>query len=388
MKKTTVIGSLLLGASIAAGGAHASVKLTIKQQQNLPRIVGGAVATPGDRPWMGSLQLDGEHFCGGSLIAERWVLTAAHCVEDLTAADRASFSVRLNFTDLGTDFDGESHRVEAVYAHPGYANGQAKDIALLRLATAASPMVAPLELASPDIISAAGQPGDVASVSGWGNTLSDDEYYPQLLQEVTVPLVSNAVCNKPVSYDGEVQSTELCAGFARGGSDSCQGDSGGPLVVRHEGSFHQVGVVSWGDGCALPNKYGVYARVASFRNWIGNTMAKSAGDDTDDTAGTLEIKSGELVGDLRGAQDSERVFELVVPPNSRLLWVDILGGQGDADLYLRYGKVPTTTDYDFAPFLGGNREHVLRRRPRAGRWYIMVHGYEEFSGVELMGVAR
>merc|ERR1711991_1128309 len=107
-----------------------------------------------------------------------------------------------------------------------------------------------------NIMLAAGKPGSVATVSGWGNqsTITDD--FPNMLQKVQVPLVSNEVCNSTEAYGGQVQNTEMCAGLAQGGKDSCQGDSGGPLVIRQNGDYVQAGIVSWGDGCAQPNKYG------------------------------------------------------------------------------------------------------------------------------------
>jgi len=88
------------------------------------------------------------------------------------------------------------------------------------------------------------------------------------LQEVDVPIVSNATCN--TSYGGEITANMICAGYAQGGKDACYGDSGGPLFVPDETGtgWVQVGVVSWGEGCALPNYYGVYARVSRYQSWI------------------------------------------------------------------------------------------------------------------------
>ena len=94
------------------------------------------------------------------------------------------------------------------------------------------------------------------------------------MRRVGLEIVSNEACNAPSAYAGGITSGMLCAGFRAGGKDSCQGDSGGPLVVSDgSGGFYQAGVVSWGEGCGTPNKYGVYTRVSSYQTWIADQMA-------------------------------------------------------------------------------------------------------------------
>ena len=107
-------------------------------------------------------------------------------------------------------------------------------------------------------------------ISGWG-TLSSGGQQPNTLQEVTVPLVSNSVCE---SAYGSVHASMLCAGFKQGGKDSCQGDSGGPLVCIYGGKHYIEGATSFGEGCAAPGKYGVYAKVRHLRTFIDNTISQ------------------------------------------------------------------------------------------------------------------
>lgn len=384
----------------------ADIQLKLKQQNNLNRIIGGEATPAGERPWMASLQSDGYHFCGGSVIARRWILTAAHCVEGGAEQNPSSVQVQVNVNDLSNSGEGEKHTVAKIYSHPGYAQGEAADIALLYLASEISETVPTLALADANLMSEGATAGTNATVSGWGNTSINGENFPDIMQQVQLPLVSNEVCNSEPAYNGQIQNTELCAGFAEGGKDSCQGDSGGPLTVFYNGQENQVGVVSWGDGCALPNKYGVYARVASFKTWVDNTMAgnvttpptdpDSPNDNPTDPTPTDPstppadgvLTSGQLIAGLSGAQNSEAHFTIEVPEGAKILWVDIRGENGDADVYIKRGQEARLDDFDYAPFLDGSNEHKLVRRPRAGTWHIMVHGYADYGDLELMVFAR
>lgn len=107
-----------------------------------------------------------------------------------------------------------------------------------------------------------------AVITGWG-ALTNDGPTPNALQEATVKLIDSDTCNRKEVYDGDITPRMLCAGYLEGGVDACQGDSGGPLVTPDSRlMWYLVGIVSWGDECAKPNKPGVYTRVTYFRDWI------------------------------------------------------------------------------------------------------------------------
>ncbi|XP_041427111.1 trypsin [Xenopus laevis] len=158
-------------------------------------IIGGATCAKNSVPYIVSLN-SGYHFCGGSLITNQWVVSAAHCY-------------KTSFSAAGTS----------------------------------------------------------CLISGWGNTLSNGSNYPDLLQCLNAPILTDAQCNS--AYPGEITANMICVGYMEGGKDSCQGDSGGPVVCNGQ----LQGVVSWGYGCAQRNYPGVYTKVCNYNAWIQNTIA-------------------------------------------------------------------------------------------------------------------
>jgi len=244
-------------------------------------IIGGSPAATNEFPFMVAVldeTLGGtdynKQFCGGSLIAPSWVLTAGHCAEGMRADDLA---VAVGRTLLNSN-QGERHDVAAggVFIHPQYdSRSLAHDAALLRLTTPVSATIAPLHLATTPPVAGTGddlfeQAGTMLTVIGWGTVSTKKPSYPNDLRKVDVPVVSDITCAG--SYGSSLDApTMVCAGAPN--IDSCYGDSGGPLFSRNGGSPVQIGIVSWGSGCAKRRFPGVYSEVnnPSIRTWITAT---------------------------------------------------------------------------------------------------------------------
>lgn len=267
--------AFLLAPSVAAGELQNGAQSAPQQiGVVIEKIVGGGPADKDANRWITSLQGGGSHFCGASLIDDRWVLTAAHCVEGETAS---GVQVWIGGYNLRFPNQGVTLAVSQIFPHQGY-DGQTlvNDIALLELAEEAPASLPRVKLPTAAVMADSAAPGDMVTVSGWG-ALAEGGNSPNRLHEVTLPVVSNNACNAPESYAGDIVPSMICAGLRSGGRDSCQGDSGGPLWVSHEREEYLVGLVSFGEGCAQPNKYGVYTRVVSFLDWIQQTKDGSGG---------------------------------------------------------------------------------------------------------------
>ncbi|MCS0293602.1 S1 family peptidase [Vibrio alginolyticus] len=266
MKKTLV--AFLIGLTLPA----TTIADTLEPVQNdvSTRIIGGEPANTSDWKFIASLVRKGQptsigHFCGGSFLGGKYVLTAAHCVEGLNADD---IDIVLGLYDQNNESQSQRIAVNNIYSHNEYnSNTTNNDIALIELERNIDS--ATIDLATPELLNSV-RVGDKLHVAGWGNTSTTDRIYPTVLQQVDLEYVDRATCqNLPGNYSN-VSDDGICAGYYWGGKDSCQGDSGGPLIVDDNGINKLLGVVSWGDGCAQPNAYGVYANVAHFQHngWI------------------------------------------------------------------------------------------------------------------------
>ncbi|MEQ4305199.1 serine protease [Plantactinospora sp. B6F1] len=228
-----------------------------------PFIVGGTRAAQGEFPFMVRLSMG----CGGSLYSPRLVLTAAHCVG--RTGSNSSITATLGVVDLQS-----SSRIQVrsnyVYRAPGY-NGYGDDWALIRLASPVS------GLSTLPIATSTAYDNGTFTVAGWGAT-REGGAQQRYLMKASVPFVSDEVCNGPSAYDGDViAAEEICAGPLSGGTDSCQGDSGGPMFRQGGSGLVQVGIVSWGYGCARRNYPGVYTQVSYFSSAIASAAASLGG---------------------------------------------------------------------------------------------------------------
>jgi len=235
----------------------------------LPYIVNGKDAMVGAWPWQASLQQGGSHFCGGAVISDQWVLTAAHCV---VLGPQGPFQVVLGLHDQQKQLgQPETYQTGKIIAHADfdmYANFILNDIALIKLDRPINfnnSLVSTVVMAEAD-----GQNfvGSVCFLTGWGRMGGNEQDIAQVLQQVTTSGISRADCEDmwKFGWGWKIADSHLCLWNGQGGA--CQGDSGGPAVCEQNGDWILAGITSGGSPICNVRRPSIYTRVSAFRAWI------------------------------------------------------------------------------------------------------------------------
>uniref|UniRef100_A0AC11C4W1 Coagulation factor IX n=1 Tax=Ovis aries TaxID=9940 RepID=A0AC11C4W1_SHEEP len=229
------------------------------------RVVGGEDAARGQFPWQVLLHGEIAAFCGGSIVNEKWVVTAAHCIKP---GVKITVVAGEHNTEKPEPTEQKRNVIRAIPYH-GYnasINKYSHDIALLELdePLELNSYVTPICIADREYTNIFLKFG-YGYVSGWGKVFNRGRS-ASILQYLKVPLVDRATCLRSTKFT--IYNHMFCAGYHEGGKDSCQGDSGGPHVTEVEGTSFLTGIISWGEECAMKGKYGIYTKVSRYVNWI------------------------------------------------------------------------------------------------------------------------
>ncbi|XP_058689952.1 coagulation factor X-like isoform X1 [Poecile atricapillus] len=234
------------------------------------RIVGGDECPPGQCPWQAVLlDEEGEEFCGGTVLNENFILTAAHCINQSKEIKVVVGKVHREKKEPSESM----HTVDKIFVHSKFvAETYDNDIALLKLKEPIrfSEYVVAACLPKADFANEVLMNQRSGRVSGFGHEFDGGELSKKL-KVLEVPYVNRSTCKQSTSY--VFTENMFCAGYDTEQKDACQGDSGGPHVTRYKDTYFVTGIVSWGEGCARKGKYGVYTKLSRFLRWVRTVMS-------------------------------------------------------------------------------------------------------------------
>jgi len=366
---------------LAAGCSSEPLDPEESIEQDESAIIGGISAEITDFPFQVAVKWqDNSFLCGGVVINNNWILTARHCVQRRwdtnndgnvdTIYPHAAVPPSLikvgygSKTQTGMSFKNVAEVVQ--YPNPGWEwNGG--DVAMLRLSSALTlgstvnsiPLTTTADASLMD-------PGDTATATGWGAAFAGGSPI-DALQKVDLSFVSNT--DAQTAYGFTISADQI--GTAQTSTVSpCFGDSGGPLVVTKSGVGKVLaGIVSWSGGCAPTTTPSMFGRISSFESWINTIKAKS-------------FSTCQTQTNLAASANNWQFFTFTLPAGVKSLNVNMSGGTGDADLYVRRGAQPDLSNFDCAPWEGNTNETCSIADPNtSGTWYVGVYAYTAYSGV-------
>ncbi|XP_034047180.1 trypsin-1-like [Thalassophryne amazonica] len=274
-------------------------QIAVCGRPTLNSTIVGVNADAGRWPWQASLHhrfVQGPE-CGGSLINNRWVLTAAHCTTGTTPSQWTVYLGRL--VQKGPNPNEEVRRsVTRIIQHPNFVLATYNnDISLMQL----SEDVNFTDYIMPACLAASGSTftdGTDTYVTGWGRISAAESVPSSRLRQLLLPVVGPRRCKCDYVGVSDINDNMICAGRPQGGMDACKGDSGGPMVINDGNIWTQGGIVSFGKGCGRPNFPGVYTRVSAYEDWIkshitsnqpGFIIYTSTGTDSDLSVSCPEV---------------------------------------------------------------------------------------------------